>query len=67
MQWFGWLVAFVVVGLPCVLLAILFFMLNLIGRGLGPVLTGLIADLWEPQYGSDSIRYAMSVTILINL
>jgi len=47
--------------------AILFFVLNLIGLGLGPILTGFIADLWEPQYGSDAIRYAMSVTILINL
>jgi len=47
--------------------AILFFMLNLIGLGLGPILTGYIADLWEPQYGTDAIRYAMSVTVLVNL
>jgi len=46
--------------------AILFFVLNLIGLGLGPILTGFIADLWEPQYGNDAIRYAMSVTILVN-
>ncbi len=47
--------------------AVLFFVLNLIGLGLGPILTGLVADLWEPQYGTDSIRYAMSLTVLVNL
>lgn len=47
--------------------AVLFFILNLIGLGLGPILTGFVADLWEPQYGTDSIRYAMSLTVLVNL
>jgi MFS family permease len=47
--------------------AVLFFFLNLIGLGLGPILTGLVADLWEPAYGTDAIRYAMSVTVLVNL
>lgn len=47
--------------------AVLFFMLNLIGLGLGPILTGLIADMWEPQYGTNAIRYAMSITVMVNV
>ncbi|MFT5792556.1 MAG: MFS family permease [Saprospiraceae bacterium] len=47
--------------------AVLFFMLNLIGLGLGPILTGFVADLLVPEYGTDGIRYAMSLTVLVNL
>jgi hypothetical protein len=47
--------------------AVLFFMLNLIGLGLGPILTGFVADLLVPSYGPDGIRYAMSLTVLVNL
>ena len=46
--------------------AILFFLLNLIGLGLGPMLTGFMSDFFEPSYGSDSLRYAMSITLLVN-
>ena len=46
--------------------AILLFMLNLIGLGLGPMLTGFMSDFFEPTYGSDSLRYAMSITLLVN-
>ena len=46
--------------------AILLFMLNLIGLGLGPMLTGFMSDFFEPSYGSDSLRYAMSITLLVN-
>ena len=47
--------------------AVLFFFLNLIGLGLGPILTGLAADLLEPEFGINAIRYAMSLTVLVNL
>lgn len=47
--------------------AILFFVLNLIGLGLGPILTGYAADLLTPEYGDEAIRYAMTLTILVNL
>lgn len=47
--------------------AVLFFILNLIGLGLGPILTGWIADLLEPQFATDAIRYALSLTILVNV
>lgn len=46
--------------------AILLFMLNLIGLGLGPMLTGYMSDYFEPSYGSDSLRYAMAITLLVN-
>ena len=46
--------------------AILLFMLNIIGLGLGPMLTGFMSDFFEPSYGSDSLRYAMSITLLVN-
>jgi hypothetical protein len=47
--------------------AVLFFVLNLIGLGLGPILTGYVADLLTPQFGIDGIRYAMTLTILVNI
>lgn len=39
--------------------AILFFVLNIIGLGLGPLTTGLLSDLYAPRFGVDSLRYAM--------
>ncbi len=47
--------------------AVLLFMLNLIGLGLGPWLTGYMSDLFTPEYGSDALRYAMSLTVLVNI
>ncbi len=42
--------------------AILFFVLNMIGLGLGPFLTGLTSDLLQPAYGEQSLRYSMLIT-----
>ncbi|MEM7221307.1 MAG: MFS transporter [Pseudomonadota bacterium] len=39
--------------------AILFFVLNLIGLGLGPSFVGFLSDALEPQFGVHSLRYAM--------
>ncbi len=39
--------------------AILFFVLNLIGLGMGPWSVGFLSDLLEPSMGVDSLRYAM--------
>ncbi len=47
--------------------AVLFFMLNLIGLGLGPMLTGFVSDLLTPSYGANALRYAMAITVLVNL
>lgn len=41
--------------------AILFFVLNLIGLGLGPLVAGILSDYFTAQYGSDGLRYAMIV------
>ena len=47
--------------------AILLFVLNLIGLGLGPMLTGFVSDFLTPSYGDDALRYAMSITVLVNI
>ena len=39
--------------------AILFFILNMIGLGLGPLTVGVLSDLYVAQFGDDSLRYAM--------
>ena len=47
--------------------AILLFVLNLIGLGLGPMMTGMVSDWLTPSYGVDGLRYAMSITVLVNV
>ncbi|MFV0278287.1 MAG: spinster family MFS transporter [Parahaliea sp.] len=42
--------------------AIFYFVLNMIGLGLGPFMTGLVSDLLAPQYGIESLRYSMLIT-----
>ena len=39
--------------------AILLFIINLIGLGLGPQTVGLVRDLLAPSYGTAAIRYAL--------
>lgn len=41
--------------------AILFFILNIIGLGLGPLFTGIISDYLAADYGALSIRYALVI------
>ena len=47
--------------------AVLLFVLNLIGLGLGPVVTGFVSDYLTPSYGVDGLRYAMAITVLFNI
>ena len=47
--------------------AVLLFVLNLIGLGLGPMLTGFVSDYLTPSYGDNALRYAMSITVMVNL
>ena len=47
--------------------SILFFVLNLIGLGLGPLFVGGMSDYLEPAYGTDSLRYAIVITIFMAL
>ncbi|MEJ0033409.1 MAG: MFS transporter [Bacteroidota bacterium] len=46
--------------------AILFFVLNLIGLGFGPLAVGMVSDLLTPTYGNEALRYAMTVLVLIS-
>jgi hypothetical protein len=39
--------------------AITMLVINLIGLGLGPTMTGVISDLLRPSFGEESLRYAL--------
>ncbi|MEO9944099.1 MFS transporter [Paraglaciecola sp.] len=39
--------------------AILFFILNIVGLGCGPMVTGMVSDYLAPEYGVESLRYAL--------
>jgi len=41
--------------------ALMLFVLNLIGLGLGPVAAGVLSDLLKPEYGVESIRYSLFI------
>ena len=45
--------------------AILFFMLNLIGLGLGPMVIGALSDVLEPSFGQLSLRWAFTSTFVV--
>ncbi len=47
--------------------AVLLLILNLIGLGLGPQLVGIASDLLRPEYGDDSLRYALTGAVVINV
>lgn len=46
--------------------AVLFFIINLIGLGFGPTVTGMISDALSPRYGVDALRYAIVATFCVN-
>jgi len=54
--------ALVAPGMRALISAILFFVLNMIGLGMGPFFTGLISDGLAATQGEDSLRYAMLTT-----
>ncbi|HAD08069.1 MAG TPA: MFS transporter [Porticoccaceae bacterium] len=41
--------------------AILMFVLNLIGMGLGPLAIGMLSDALEPHFGIESLRYSLII------
>ena len=45
-------------------LAMLGLITNLIGLGLGPVVIGGLSDLLNPQFGIDSLRYALAASVI---
>jgi hypothetical protein len=47
--------------------AVLLFVLNFIGMGFGPPAVGALSDLLRGRFGDDSLRYALLVTLLVNL
>ena len=47
--------------------AILLFVLNLIGMGLGPYFVGILSDVFAPTFGIESLRYALCIAVLVNL
>jgi predicted MFS family arabinose efflux permease len=47
--------------------AVLLFIINIIGLGLGPQVVGLLSDLLRPAYGVDSLRYALFIVSLLTL
>ena len=47
--------------------AVLFLVLNLIGLGLGPLTVGLISDLLAPSLGNESLRWAMSIILIVSI
>ena len=47
--------------------AVLLFVINLIGMGLGPTFVGWLSDLFEPSVGVQSLRYALLISTLFNI
>lgn len=54
-------------GMRALTSAVWLFVLNMIGLGLGPFLTGLLSDILLPSYGVESLRYAMLATLQVSL
>ncbi|MFI5162971.1 MAG: spinster family MFS transporter [Sphingobacteriales bacterium] len=46
--------------------AVFFLVINLIGLGLGPLAVGIISDLLKGQLGVESLRWAMSIIIVMS-
>jgi heme/copper-type cytochrome/quinol oxidase subunit 1 len=47
--------------------ALLQVLSNLVGFGLGPMVGGVLSDLLRPQFGDESLRYAMAIYGLLSL
>jgi MFS family permease len=47
--------------------AILQVLSNLIGFGIGPLVGGVLSDLLRPQFGDDSLRYALGIYVFLIL
>jgi MFS family permease len=44
--------------------AILLFVINLVGLGLGPQVVGVLSDLLKPGLGVESVRYALLIVVV---
>lgn len=47
--------------------AILQVLSNLIGFGVGPLVGGVLSDMLKPQFGDDSLRYALGIYVFLIL
>lgn len=47
--------------------AVFFLVINLVGLGFGPLIVGIISDLLAPALGVESLRWALSIIIIISL
>ena len=47
--------------------AVYYFVLNLIGLGLGPLFVGVLSDWLLPQLGNESLRYSLFIVSLVYL
>lgn len=54
-------------GMRAMASAILYFVLNLIGLGLGPLTVGILSDLFVDAYGDNNLRYAMASALTIGM
>ena len=59
--------ALVTLRMRAVASAILLFVLNIIGMGMGPYLVGIASDLLNPTFGIHSLRYALCLAVLVNV
>lgn len=57
----------VTVRMRSVASAIILFIVNIIGLGLGPLTVGVLSDLLQPHYGADSLRYALLCLVFVSL
>ena len=44
--------------------AIIVFLLNLIGLGLGPLLVGVLNDYLEPSFAETAVRYSLMIAVV---
>lgn len=47
--------------------AVFFFILNIVGLGLGPLLVGIGSDILEDSFGQDSLRYSLLFFVSVSL
>ncbi len=47
--------------------AVFFLVINIIGLGLGPLVIGIISDMLAPALGNESLRWAMSIMLLVSV
>jgi MFS family permease len=46
--------------------AVFFLVINLIGLGFGPLVVGILSDLLKPALGVESLRWAMTILLLMS-